>query len=331
MAGRRGKSAMLSSLEICAGAGGQALGLERAGFEPVMLIENDPDACATLTANRPGWDVMQTDLGLFTGAEHRQVLDVDLLSGGMPRTPYSITGRQRGAEDERDLIEAAVWLASEVRPRAIMIENVSPLLNDDRFAERRKFVSEMLHHLGYGFVWGTLHAEDFGVPQRREHSVLVAMAPSALDRFRWPEPTETPPTVGAALRESMAIGGWSGADAWAEAAAGIAPTIVGGSKQHGGADLGPTGAKKAWERLGINGSSLGDFPPPPEFVLVHGVGKNGRDGLPRLTIPQVALLQGFPDDWVVAGRKTSRYRQIAQAVPPPVAEAVGRRIAHALT
>jgi DNA (cytosine-5)-methyltransferase 1 len=325
----QGKS-VFRSLEICAGAGGQALGLERAGFAPAMLIDNDPDTCATLRTNRPHWDVRQTDVRPFTAAEHPQVLDVDLMSGGMPRTPYSVASRQHGADDERDLLEVAIWLASEVRPKAIMIENVPPLLTDAKFAEGRRFVYEMLDHLGYQFDWGTLNAEAFGVPQRRPHSVLIAMRPKDFDRFQWPEPIGAPPTVGEVLRSSMASGGWPGADAWATAANTVAPTIVGGSKKHGGADLGPTGAKKAWARLGINGTSLGDAPPPPDFVLMHGVGKHGRDGLPRLTIPQVARLQGFPDDWIFAGKKTSRYRQVAQTLPPPVAEALGRSIAEAL-
>jgi DNA (cytosine-5)-methyltransferase 1 len=319
-----------TSLEICAGAGGQALGLERAGFDPVILVENDAHTCATLRTNRPHWNVLESDLRPFTGADHPEVLDVDLLSGGVPCTPFSVAGRQRGSSDERNLLEVAIWLASEVRPRAIMIENVPALLTDAKFEGSRSFVREMLDHLGYRFDWQILHSEDFAVPQRRPHSVLVALRPSEFDRFRWPEPVGPPPTVGEVLRDSMASRGWRGADAWASAANTIAPTIVGGSKNHGGADLGPTGAKRAWARLGINGISLGNEPPPADFLLEYGIGKNGRDGLPRITVEQVARLQGFSDDWVFIGGKTSRYRQVAQTLPPPVGEAVGVRIAAAL-
>lgn len=320
----------LTSLEICAGAGGQALGLERAGFDPVMLIDNDAHSCATLMANRPHWSVRQEDLRPFTGAEHPEVLDVDLLSGGVPCSPYSVAGRQRGADDERDLLEVAIWLASEVRPRAILIENVPALLTDPKFSASRAFVRDMLAHLGYRLDWQVLNAEQFGLAQRRPHSVLVALRPGAFERFRWPEPIGDPPTVGEVLRDSMASMGWKGADAWAAAANTTAPTIVGGSKNHGGADLGPTGAKKAWAKLGVNGTSLAEEPPAADFVLEHGLGKHGRDGLPRLTVGQVALLQGFHDDWVFTGGKTARYRQVAQTLPPPIAEAVGRRIARAL-
>jgi DNA (cytosine-5)-methyltransferase 1 len=319
-----------SSLEICAGAGGQALGLERAGFDPIMLIDNDAHTCNTLRTNRPGWNVVQTDLRLFVGADHPEVLDVDLLSGGVPCTPFSVAGRQQGSADQRDLLEVAIWLASEVQPRAVMIENVPTLLTDARFAGSRAFVTEMLEHLGYRYDWRILLSEDFGVPQRRPHSVLVAMRPSEFERFAWPEPHGSPRTVGEVLHGSMASRGWEGADEWVAGADDIAPTIVGGSKNHGGADLGPTRTKNQWARLGVNGGSLADEPPGPDFVMKYGLGKHGRDGLPKITVDQVAMLQGFIGEWIFTGGKTARYRQVAQTLPPPLGEAVGRQIAAAL-
>lgn len=321
---------MLRSLEICAGAGGQALGLEQAGFEPVMLIDDDPNACATLRANRPSWDVRQLNLRDFVASDHPQVLDVDLMACGVPCTPYSVAGMQRGADDERDLLEVVIWLTYEVRPRAIMIENVPALLTEEKFARSREFVREELVHLGYRLYWELLNAQDFGVAQRRPHSVLVALHKERYEHFRRPYPTDRPMTVGEVLRDSMASRGWKGADEWAAGANVVAPTIVGGSKKHGGADLGPSRTKAAWAKLGVNGSSLADEVPGPDFVLEHGVGSNGRLGLPRLTVRQVACLQGFPDDWVFNGRKTASYRQVAQTFPPPVAAAVGEQISRAL-
>ena len=319
-----------SSLEICAGAGGQALGLERAGFDPILLIDNDTHTCNTLRTNRPGWNVLQSDLRLFVGADHPKVLDVDLLAGGVPCTPFSVAGRQHGSADQRDLLEVAIWLASEVQPRALLIENVPTLLTDARFAGSRAFVTEMLEHLGYRYDWRILLSEAFGVPQRRPHSVLVAMRPAEFDRFTWPEPHGSPQTVGEVLRGHMASRGWKGADEWAAGADEIAPTIVGGSKNHGGADLGPTRTKNQWARLGVNGGSLADEPPGPDFVMDYGLGKHGRDGLPKLTVDQVSLLQGFQGEWIFTGGKTARYRQVAQTLPPPLGEAVGRQIAAAL-
>ncbi len=117
----------------------------------------------------------------------------------------------------------------------------------------------------------------------------------------------------------MASAGWEGAASWASGAHRIAPTIVGGSKKHGGPDLGPTRAKIAWSKLGVDAHGIANEPPAPGFV-----------GNPKLTVDMVASLQGFPEDWHFAGGKTSAYRQVGNAFPPPVAEAVGRRIALAL-
>jgi DNA (cytosine-5)-methyltransferase 1 len=112
---------------------------------------------------------------------------------------------------------------------------------------------------------------------------------------------------------------WRGAASWRERANEIAPTLVGGSKKHGGPDLGPTRAKKAWAALGVDGLGLADAPPESNFV-----------GMPRLTVRMTARIQGFPDSWRFAGKKTASYRQIGNAFPPPVAQAVGTSIMAAL-
>src|SRR5690349_10598753 len=108
-------------LEICAGAGGQALGLENAGFELVSAIEIDRDACRTLRANRPQWQVAE---GSVTDVDGKPFRGVDLLAGGVPCPPFSIAGKQLGSRDERDLFPEALRLVGEVNPRAVMLENV---------------------------------------------------------------------------------------------------------------------------------------------------------------------------------------------------------------
>jgi DNA (cytosine-5)-methyltransferase 1 len=143
------------------------------------------------------------------------------------------------------------------------------------------------------------------------------MRPSAYAHFRWPHAIGTPPTVGQTLRDLMAAGGWPGAAAWAAAANGIGATLVGGSRKHGGPDLGPTRAREAWLRLRVDGKGLADAPPGPAHPVDH---------IPRLTLPMAAAIQGFPPDWRFSGRKTAGYRQIGNAFPPPVARAVGDRI-----
>jgi len=307
----------LTCLEICAGAGGQSLGLEQAGFAHLAAVEIDPDACATLRLNRPGWKVVEQDVHLFGGTGYREV---DLLAGGVPCPPFSIAGKQLGADDERDLFPQALRLVEECQPAAVMLENVRGL-STARFSGYRDQVLSRLHELGYQAHWQVLNASEFGVPQLRPRFILVAMEPAVYEHFEWPRAIKTPPTVGDTLRGLMAAGGWPGADAWAAAANGIGPTLVGGSRKHGGPDLGPTRAREAWLRLRVDGRGLADAPPGPADPPGH---------LPRLTLPMAAAVQGFPPAWRFAGRKTAGYRQIGNAFPPPVARAVGDSIRSAI-
>jgi DNA (cytosine-5)-methyltransferase 1 len=307
----------LTCLEICAGAGGQSLGLEQAGFAHAAAVELDPDACATLRLNRPGWKVVEQDVHHFDGFSYR---GVDLLAGGVPCPPFSIAGKQLGADDERDLFPQALRLVQECQPAAVMLENVRGL-STARFAGYRDQVLARLAELGYRADWQVLNASEFGVPQLRPRFILVAMQPPAYEHFRWPRAIGTPPTVGETLRELMAAGGWPGAAAWAAAANGIGATLVGGSRKHGGPDLGPTRAREAWLRLRVDGKGLADAPPGVAHPLDH---------VPRLTLPMAAAVQGFPPDWRFSGRKTAGYRQIGNAFPPPVARAVGDSIRAAI-
>ncbi len=327
-------SVRFRSLDVYAGAGGQALGLERAGFDPVMLIDDDAHACATLQVNRPNWDVRRTDLLEFVGSDHPQVLDVDLLAAGPPRMRFSRAGkRNRPESEDRDTWKAVVWLALEVSPRALLMENVPHLVREEAFAEVRAFTEEELERAGYRCSWRVLDARYFGVPQCREHGVLVALKDDGMERFSWPEPGSDAPVLGDVLYPSMASRGWPQADEWAAGANEVAPTIVGGATGRGGADLGPSGSKRKWARLGVNGGSIGDEPPGPDFVMVRPEDPGdaqARKALPKLTTDQVKVLQGFPQDWRLEGGKTSGYRQVGHALPPPLACALGERIAIAL-
>jgi len=314
---------VLDVVEICAGAGGQALGLERAGFEHALAVELDPAACATLRANRPAWKVAEGDVADQTLWRPRDYRGVTLLAGGVPCPPFTVAGRQLGAADERDLFAWAVELCGIIRPRALLLENVRGL-STSRFSAYRQHVLDRLRDLGYVPGWRLLHASDFGVPQLRPRFVLVAVREADAPWFRWPVPAgRAPATVGQTLGDLMAARGWPGAAAWVRRACRIAPTIVGGSKKHGGADLGPTRAKRAWAELGVDGIALADLAPDPDDDPAMS---------PRLTCEMVARLQGWQDDWGwrFSGRKTARYRQIGNAFPPPVAEALGSALRRAL-
>ena len=133
----------LTCLEICAGAGGQALGLALAGFVHVGLVEYEEAYCQVLKANRPEWPVIYADVHDFSGTPYQ---GVDLLSGGVPCPPFSVAGKQLGPEDERDLFPQALRLISEVKPRAVMLENVKGFL-DPSFAEYRSAILQRLSAL----------------------------------------------------------------------------------------------------------------------------------------------------------------------------------------
>jgi DNA (cytosine-5)-methyltransferase 1 len=285
----------LSTLELCAGAGGEALGLEQAGITHAGLIEIDKHACTTLRYNRPKWNVIQQDLNDFTDASAFK--GVDIVSGGLPCPPFSKAGKQLGKLDERNLFPVAI--------------------NIDDY---RKYIAGQLKHLGYKTDWRLLNASDYGVPQLRPRVVFVAIKDGYSDKFDWPVAGRvSAKTVGETLYDLMAANGWKGAKAWKQRADEIAPTIVGGSTKHGGPDLGPTRAKRAWANLGVNGMTIAEEAPERDFV-----------GMPRLTVPMVARIQGFPDEWTFSGKKTNAYRQVGNAFPPPVAFAVAQQIVHSL-
>ncbi|GAA3159820.1 DNA (cytosine-5-)-methyltransferase [Blastococcus jejuensis] len=315
----------LDVVEICAGAGGQAIGLERAGFEHALAVEIDGFACATLRQNRPAWKVAEGDVADRELWKPSDYAGVALLAGGVPCPPFSIAGKQLGASDERDLFAWAVELCvNEVQPRALLLENVRGL-SMPRFAAYRQHVLDRLASAGYVGDWRLLHASAFGVPQLRPRFVLVALKEEDAPYFQWPDPVSHRLTVGECLRDLMGANGWPHVDDWVRLANDIAPTLVGGSKKHGGADLGPTRAKRAWRELGVDALGVANEAPGPDDP--HPTIKP-----PKLTVQMVARLQGWDEawGWRLAGRKTAQYRQIGNAFPPPLAEAVGRSIARAL-
>ena len=311
---------LLSSLELCAGAGGQALGLEQAGFEHQGLVEIDHFCCSTLRSNRPNWSVFEKDLLEFVEKDADNFKGIDLLAGGLPCPPFSVAGKQLGDLDERNLFPVTLELIDIVHPRAVMIENVRGLLGAV-FDDYRQQLKAKLEEMDYHTDWCLLNASDFSVPQLRPRVVIIALKKEIASNFAWPTSSgQNSPTVGESLYDLIAQNGWRGAHSWKERADVVAPTIVGGSLKHGGPDLGPTRAKRAWATLGVDGHGIADEPPHRDFV-----------GMPRLTVPMVARLQGFPDDWKFSGRKTASYRQVGNAFPPPVARAVGQQLHQCLT
>ncbi|MFH9671316.1 DNA cytosine methyltransferase [Streptomyces sp. NPDC017405] len=380
----------LTSVEICAGAGGQAVGLHNAGFDHLDLVEWDQYAVATLRANVsdwPGWgegragELKPMDVKEFlnsggNAASGIRDANLDLLAGGVPCPPFSLAGKRLGKDDERDLFPDALRIVEELRPRAVMIENVRGILEPPEvFIDYRRDILGTLRDLGYVVpdikaswsaaeqdrvmrkVWRRIDANNFGVPQLRPRAILVVIHESALNEsgveFMWPSKLKgKQATVVGELAASMEArcrkywnknkygeqakpGDRTGEHVYlewlrkateaAELGRGVAPTLVGGSRKHGGADLGPTRAKRAWAQLGVDGMGVANEPEKcdPERDLFRPSG-------PMLTVEQAAIIQGFPTEWKFQGRKTAQYRQVGNAFPPPVAEAVGRAIAAVL-
>ncbi|GGY04434.1 DNA cytosine methyltransferase [Streptomyces hiroshimensis] len=339
----------LTSIEICAGAGGQAVGLHNAGFRHLALLEIDKFACKTLRTNvrdHPDWtgcEVVEGDVVDVNPFTHEQLSkfalkpgELDLLAGGVPCPPFSVAGRQLGEDDERDLFPRMLQLVNQLRPKAVMIENVKGIL-EAKFEDYRSRIVAELEGYGYDFCgWELIEACRYGVPQLRPRAILVMIAKefTADVKFEWPVGDDNVFTVAEALDQTMSercqpygARGQAVLDKWRDdvKGRGVAPTLVGGSKKHGGADLGPSRAKAAWGELGIDGMGVANDPDrcDPDRDLF-------RENGPMLTVEQAAIIQGFPRDWHFEGGKTARYRQVGNAFPPPVAEAVGRAIAAVL-
>ena len=316
----------LTVLDICTGAGGEALGLEMAGFDNAAAIEIDANACQTLRLNRPSWHVIENDIRAINPVNFK---GVDLLAGGVPCPPFTIAGKQLGSEDERDLFPEALNLIEQIQPKAVMLENV-PGFASTQFTTYRNDLLRKLHALHYEAQWRVLNSSDFGVPQLRPRFVLVALREPYAQAFHWPTPHSimangrdtSVPTVNRAIGDLMASRGWLGVSSWYRKANSIAPTLVGGSKKHGGPDLGPTRARKQWAELGIDGLGIANDAPAADFP---------SDAMPRLTLRMAARIQAFPDTWQFSGGKTAAYRQIGNAFPPLVSKAVGEAIMAALT
>lgn len=301
----------LTCVELCAGAGGAAIGLEQAGFSHQALVEKNPTCCETLSMNRPKWNIICGDLDDFDGSDFR---GVDLLSGGLPCPPFSIAGKQLGKTDERDCFPHALRIVKEMKPRALLFENVPGLLQA-RFESYRSKIQHDLGNLGYHTNWFKVLSSDLGVPQYRPRALLIGIRGVKIDHTGRFYRRRKIRTVARSINDLMGSNGWRSLKKWMSMADKVAPTITGGSEKHGGPDLGPTRARAAWAEMGVDGMGIANEPPEKKFI-----------GMPRLTLKMVARIQAFPDSWNFAGKKTKQYRQIGNALPPPVSMVAGKFI-----
>ncbi|TBB11167.1 DNA (cytosine-5-)-methyltransferase [Rhizobium ruizarguesonis] len=322
----------LNVVELCAGAGGMSLGLEDAGYHPLALFEFDKHAVATLRLNRPLWNVVEGDIRQVDFTAYRSV-GVDLLVGGPPCQGYSIDGKGLGKDDPRDLLLECARAVREMLPRAFVFENVVGLLNA-RHADHLGNFLKQLKKSGYAVQIVRMEAEDYGVAQERTRMLFVGLRQGAMSAFR------APPTfphwrsnLGDVLGDLMAANGWTGAKDWAEARrnhlvvrngielrGALASTVVGrkgGSREKEAA---------RWAKKGIDIATVADAAPTQEEA-----DKCGAGFLPQLTLRMRARLQGFPDYWDFVGGKDSTARQVGNAVPPVIGQAIGLAVRSALT
>ncbi len=323
----------LHSLSLFSGGGGLDLGFDRAGFEHAASFEIVSDAAATLSANRPQWDVKSGEGGDVTQVDWTRFGSrVDIIHAGPPCQPFSSAGRQLGAADHRNLFPEFIRAVKGLAPLAFVAENVRALLNG-KFAQ---FVQEeILRPLSRDYVVHSfeLAASDFGVPQVRSRIFFVGFKRGLRVDYQPPSPTHffgdqaLPPMAeifnGAQLRRCMGAREALGLpDIGFDA---LAPTLRSGltGPRHTTSILSSVSALKVWNKLEVWPNGVGAS---REAALKF----RPDNGHFRLSVPDCALLQGFPEDWRFSGAVYKAIGQIGNSVAPPMAYQVALSVARAL-
>ena len=330
-----------TSVELFAGAGGLALGMEKAGFSHIMLNEVDHDACMTLIANRPGWNVVEQDVRTISFSSLRD--KVDLLTGGFPCQAFSYAGKQGGFGDTRGtLFFELARAAEEMKPKVIMGENVRGLAAHDG-GKTLATIKNTIKEIGYTLVEPrVLRAIMYQVPQKRERLLLIAIRDDLADKaeFRWPAPYHRIMTLRDALYKGelydcdvptspgqkyppkkqmvlslVPMGGY-----WRDLPEDVQIEYMGGSYHLEG---GKTGMAR---RLSLDEPSLTLTCSPAQKQTERCHPTETRP----LTVREYARIQTFPDTWHFEGSLSSQYKQIGNAVPVNLAWAVGRSLVRLL-
>ena len=326
-----------TSVELFAGAGGLALGMEMAGFQHVLLNEFDHEACETLRVSRPGWNVVEEDIHTvdFTGLKGK----VDFLSGGFPCQAFSYAGKRRGFEETRGTLFFELARAvKEIQPKVFLCENVKGLREHDN-GRTLETITNVIEELGYSLIPPrVLKAVMFKVPQKRERLFLVAVRKDLADKvsFDWPAPYRRVMT----LRDAFFAGDLYPVDVpesegqqypekkknvmdlvpmggdWRDLPEEVAKEYMKGSYNLGG---GKTGMAR---RLSLDEPSLTLTCAPAQKQTERCHPTQTRP----LTVREYARIQTFPDDWNFSGNMSSKYKQIGNAVPVNLAYAMGRAV-----
>lgn len=323
----------LTSIDLFCGAGGLSLGLERAGFRPLVGLDLNKDACATFRRRFPGAKVMERSI---SDIDFREWRGVDLIAGGPPCQPFSNGGKRLADSDSRDMLPEFVRAVNEALPGAFIMENVAGLLaprNRDYFDRILATIDNRYTVLNPRIV----NAADYGVPQKRLRVMVIGFLKRAV---HFPAPTHRPEdyvTAGSVLRPGEILGTPNPSKVVFAKMPDLRPSPYAGQLFNGGGRAinleqpAPTILASAGGNKTHFVDELALVPPYHRHLWNGGKPKVGTlRGGRRLTVVESALLQSFPPDMVFEGSRSSQYTQIGNAVPPLLAEVVGASIARAL-
>ncbi len=326
-----------TSIELFAGAGGLALGLEKAGFRHVLLNEFEKNACGTLRKNRPEWNVLSGDVRGIDFSSYRG--KVDLISGGFPCQAFSYAGKGGGFNDARGTLFFELARAvKEVHPKVLLGENVKGLLSHDG-GKTFEVIKNTIAELGYTLIEPrVLKAVMYRVPQKRERIFLIAVRNDLAENveYRWPSPyrrvmtlrdafyagelyeNDVPASDGAKypVGKSLVMAQVPEGGDWRDLPKEVAEKYMGGSYKLGG---GKTGMAR---RLSLDEPSLTLTCSPSQKQTERCHPLETRP----LSVREYARIQTFPDDWTFCGSLLHQYKQIGNAVPVNLAWAVGRSL-----
>lgn len=328
------------SIELFAGAGGLALGLEMAGFKHIGLVEFDKHAANTLKLNRPNWNVLCEDIEKVALRDLEKEFginkyDLDLLSGGAPCQSFSYAGKRLGLEDTRGTMfyHYATFL-KKLQPKMFLFENVRGLLTHDK-GKTFKTIYDIFEEQGYQVNYSVLNALDYGVAQKRERLILVGIRKDLSKNINFEFPKKHKKQL--VLRDILKDVPESECAKYSMEKQEIFKLVPpGGYWKDIDSNIAKVYMKKCWfmggGRTGIlRRLSLDE---PCLTVLTTPQMKQTERCHPievrPFSIRENARIQSFPDDWEFTGTVASKYKQIGNAVPCNLAKDIGLSIKKAL-
>ena len=334
------KEKKYNTIELFAGAGGLALGVENAGFNTLGLIEFDKDACDTLKKNRPGWRVICDDIANISKLNLEDYFgikkyELDLLSGGAPCQAFSYAGKRLGLEDARGTLfyHYAVFL-EKLQPKMFLFENVRGLLTHDH-GKTYQTMLNIFENAGYDIKKQVLNAWDYGVAQKRERLITIGIRKDLKNKicFRFPSKHNYRPVLRDILQDVPKSPGAQYSDKKRKLFELVPP---GGYWKDIDPDLAKEYMKSCWNMEGGRTGILRrlSMDEPSLTVLTSPSQKQTERCHPLearpFTVRENARCQSFPDSWEFCGSLMSQYRQVGNAVPVNLAYEVADMIYDAL-